>query len=611
MISGRDAVQRLIAGKNLDRVALMDAPWGDTLVQWMRQGYPTRRVFRKKGETYFDMADGKGRDVLRDGEFEEPVPPWLHFGYDMVGVGGWFDVMPNRGFEALVEETAEWEVKLNGVNTSHYLPYEQAAAACAGTPMFHKGDVTNADRAIYLPTEFMHGLYDGGAGAGLEDIWELMRQSKFIGGGFIWALLDEGIRRPETGEIDVAGNRAPDGLVGPHREREGSFYTVKELWSPIVVAWPRPTHGPRAAVTLLVQNRYSFVNASQCRFLWELRKFRLPNDPEAGFSLSASGEVRAPSIPPGGEGEIKPDLPGNWAGADALALVVQDPGGRELWTWVWPLPGLKPATQLTTPPSVQEATFTDFADALALKAGGLTVRISKATGLLASVQRGGQTFSLTNGPRPVVGEAKLTSQATSVDGSDYVVTERFSGNLESVIWRLRGNGWLQCAYTYDATGPQDSYGVVFDYPEPLVKKKKWLGDGPYRVWKNRRRGVTLNVWENDYNNTITGWKDWVYPEFKGCFGNVHWLQLETSEGPITAVPERADGFVQVLTPEFPPAELVAKTLVTLPRAGLAFLQAIPPVGSKFHPASESGPQSQPNLATGQYSGSVDFFFGRQ
>ncbi len=118
MISGRDAVQRLIPGKDLDRVALMDAPWGDTLVQWMRQGYPTRKVFRKKGETYFDMADGKGRDVLRDGEFEEPVPAWLHFGYDMVGIGGWFDVMPNRGYEELVEETAEWEVKRNGAGAA-------------------------------------------------------------------------------------------------------------------------------------------------------------------------------------------------------------------------------------------------------------------------------------------------------------------------------------------------------------------------------------------------------------------------------------------------------------------------------------------------------------
>jgi len=29
-----------------------------------------------------------------------------------------------------------------------------------------------------MPTEFLHGLYDGGAGAGLWDYWELMRQQQ-------------------------------------------------------------------------------------------------------------------------------------------------------------------------------------------------------------------------------------------------------------------------------------------------------------------------------------------------------------------------------------------------------------------------------------------------
>jgi hypothetical protein len=31
-----------------------------------------------------------------------------------------------------------------------------------------------------------------------------------------------------------------------------------------------------------------------------------------------------------------------------------------------------------------------------------------------------------------------------------------------------------------------------------------MGDGPYRVWKNRLKGVKLNVWDKVYNNTITG-----------------------------------------------------------------------------------------------------------
>jgi hypothetical protein len=150
--------------------------------------------------------------------------------------------------------------------------------------------------------------------------------------------------------------------------------------------------------------------------------------------------------------------------------------------------------------------------------------------------------------------------------------------------------------------------VAFDYPEDYVKGKRWLGDGPYRVWKNRQLGVTFNVWENDYNNTITGHRDWVYPEFKGCFSNVRWLKLDTTEGAITIKPDNIP-FVQVLTPEQPPDNLVGKTKVNLPSVGLAFLDGIPAIGTKFKDARGGGPQGQPNVAHGEYSGLVSFYFG--
>ena len=190
------------------------------------------------------------------------------------------------------------------------------------------------------------------------------------------------------------------------------------------------------------------------------------------------------------------------------------------------------------------------------------------------------------------------------------LTASFDGSLRRVVWRLRSDGWLQSDYTYSVSGTNDYFGVVFDYPENLVKGKRWFGMGPYRVWKNRLGGGTLGVWENNYNNTITGWRDWLYPEFKGCFAGVRWMQLETTEGPITIVPDRTDLFVQVLTPEFPPTNVVGKTFLTLPRGGLALLDAIPPVGSKFKDATTTGPQGQPNVANGEYSASVRFFFGK-
>ena len=60
-------------------------------------------------------------------------------------------------------------------------PTTGARAASDGLPVYHSANDrhvdprTNVTRAIYLPTEFLHGLYDGGAGAGLEDYWTMMR----------------------------------------------------------------------------------------------------------------------------------------------------------------------------------------------------------------------------------------------------------------------------------------------------------------------------------------------------------------------------------------------------------------------------------------------------
>ncbi len=390
-----------------------------------------------------------------------------------------------------------WAV-FSGLNTTHYLAYDKAMAAAAGYRTYYGNGMENVVsndpvRYIYMPTEFMHGLYDGGAAAGLEDYWSMMMKSPLCAGGFIWVFADEGIKRPDTGKIDVAGNQAPDGIVGPYREREGSFYAIKEIWG-------------------------------------------------AGHATNgASATNRFPVM-------------------------------------------LKPGVQVA---SSADGFGGERSDVVELRHKDMAARIDGKTGSLLAVEKQGRQFALKTGPRFAMTNAVFTKLA----------------------WQLRDDGWLQCDYSYTVTGTQEVFGVVFDYPENIVKKKRWLGDGPFRVWKNRLRGVTFGEWKNDYNNTITGYSGWKYPEFKGCFSNVRWLQLETTEGLITVVPENIP-FVQVLTPEQPPDNLVAKTKVNLPQCGLGFLHAIPPIGTKFKDAAASGAQSQPNVGQGEYSGRVSFYFGK-
>jgi hypothetical protein len=493
----------------------------------------------------------------------------------------------------------------NGVNTAHYLPYDFARLACDGWPVtFHRNqyfaDTNSAQKWIYMPTEFIHGLYDGGAGAGLQEVWDLMSHSKYIGGGFIWAFLDEGIKRADNGQIDVSGNEAPDGIVGPYREREGSFYAIKKIWSPIQVT--RETNA-----VLFVENHFNFTDAGDCKFTWQLRRFPQPTETNSGFVVVREGILKSPAIPPGGSGELKFGLPAPHAACDALALRVDDPHGRELWTWVWPLKS-SDNLSLMHEPAAHHAVATETNGAIEVQAGGLSATFSRQTGLLTGIRRGGQIFSLANGPRFTAGNGALQKIEFAEDGPDCVVSAKFDGGLKSIDWRVNGNGWIDCDYTYAAEGANDFFGVIFDYPESLVKHKRWLGDGPYRVWKNRTLGVTLGVWENDYNNTITGWRDWIYPEFKGCFAGVRWLQLDTTEGQITIVPENIP-FVQVLTPEFPPANLAGHTIAPLPQCGLGFLDAIPPMGSKFQAAEAVSPSGERAVAHGEYHGTVSFYFG--
>jgi hypothetical protein len=498
-----------------------------------------------------------------------------------------------------------WAI-FSGVNTAHYLAYDKAEIAARGQPMQYqeklKDELLNTNlpsRQIYMPTEFLHGLYDGGAGAGLDDYWRMMMSHPACAGGFIWALVDEGIKRPDTGEIDVAGNQAPDGIVGPYREREGSFYTIKEIWSPIQVS--RSKNG-----VCKLENHFSFINTSDCEFKWELRKLAAP-DEKGTFQILAAGKIAAPKIAPGAIGEFNL-APTNTKNADALALRVNDPTGRELWTWVWPLKK-DAAHRLAEEPARDHAIATETNDNIIVKSGNLTATFSKASGLLTGVERGPQKFSLANGPRLAVGSATLQEIHFTDDGPDMVIAAKFTGDLKSILWRVNGNGWIQCTWTYSAHGTNDFLGVVFDYPENLVTHKRWRGDGPFRVWQNRLKGVTPGVWENDYNNTLTGYRDWIYPEFKGFFANWHWLQFDTKEGLITAINQGDTKFLQVLTPDFGPEKLKANAWARTPQCGLGFLDAIPAIGSKFKEAKFSGPQGQPTVLNTELSGSVSFYFG--
>jgi hypothetical protein len=499
-----------------------------------------------------------------------------------------------------------WEL-FRGIDTKHYPNYADLLTKCSGDN-------------IYFATEMLHGLYDGGAGASLDDYWKVMRASKVSAGGFIWAFLDEDVRRTDLGgKLDSRGNQAPDGIVGPYREREGSFYAIKQVWSPIVIA---RTADPNA---FTIENRYDFLDAKDCSFTWEYRHFPRPTDSASGYKVLLSGKalVRG-SVPPGASGKLELQLGSPVtlpAGIDAVALTAKDPQGHEVWTWVWPQSSSwDDPQQLVHAAANAKITTTETPDVLTVTVNDLVIRFTKRTGMIDTVKRG-KTFALYNGPRLVTGSGTLTNFTAKPDGDDLVISATYSGDLQSIAYRIHPNGWITMDYAYHLTGPHDFFGLGFDYAEGAVRSMRYLGNGPYRVWKNRLAGGTLNVWEKTYNNTVTGDPDdsnanspdagkLIYPEFKGFYSGVRWIQLQTGEGLITAIiNDPSQMFVQVLNPQLPPTRLQGKTGVAFPTTDVAFLDAIPPIGSKFVPPNITGPSAQQAIAQGDYRHSVSLFFG--
>lgn len=118
MPTSREAINGLLSGLQVERVGLTESIWNDTLLLWVQEGYPVRRVFKQKGWMRWYKEDGQWDEAEADGEYEEPAPPWEVFGYDMVGVGPWFDAFPLRDFEEIIGETDEWEIRLNGAGAA-------------------------------------------------------------------------------------------------------------------------------------------------------------------------------------------------------------------------------------------------------------------------------------------------------------------------------------------------------------------------------------------------------------------------------------------------------------------------------------------------------------
>lgn len=486
----------------------------------------------------------------------------------------------------VVHPWARW----NGVDSHHYPAYR------TGAGRLHNG------YEVFMPTEFLHSQYDKGGGASLDEYWAQWSRNPLFAGGFIWAWADEGIVRTDLGDsIDTDGPNAPDGIVGPHREKEGSWYTIRDVWSPLQLApmAVRPQWNGQFSIT----NKYLFSRLSECRMTYSI--ITLGRPASDGSRTVAEGAVALPDIAPGETGTARIRLPEGFAEGDVLRLVATTGKGDTINEWAFPM---RYADEYFATHGVRQS-YSERAATVSgtvLEAGGVRAEFGADDGMLKSVTAGGRAIPFNGGPLPVGMKMQLTGITARHDGGYALLVMRYKGAADSIVWTMTPDGVLGM----DAVilnrrdgGKFDgeffdqkvrNLGFSFSYPESAAKGVRWVGKGPYRVWRNRLRGPLFGLWQKDYNNTITGEcaGRLEYPEFKGYHANVYWAEMQSDTAPFAVYSETDGLYLRLFTPE-EPRHSTGRTMEPFPPGDISFLLEIPGMRS-YKPIEQLGPEAQPS-----------------
>jgi hypothetical protein len=473
-----------------------------------------------------------------------------------------------------------WQT-FNGFDNQHYINYDYGAGV-----YWHGHE-------IVFPTEFLHGLYDGGLGAGLSDFWELMWHNPRAAGGFLWVFADEGVvRSDKNGEIDIDKDHAPDGIVGPFHEKEGSYYAIKKIWAPVHFEDKDITSNFDGAFR--IENRYFYTNLNECGFKWTLSGMPLPGGKDKGRSIS--GDIQPPDIPPGEKGFLRLNLPEDLNRYDVLYITATDRTGQEIATWSHPITLPEDMVSKVMPTGGNAPTVSESGSDITIATEKVRIIIDKQTGLLKKTANTKGEIPFNNGPVLCDGEALIDSMIikTDADTVNLLFSYKKESHLKELIWSVFPSGVIRLDVKYNPVEyDSDYYGVTFSYPESEVKGVEWLGNGPFRVWKNRMDGGTLDVHGKDYNNTITGISPMIYPEFKGYHSQLYWAKLITKDQSFLMATATEDVFLRLYTPATP--ENVFNTAPPFPQGDISFMQAIPAIGTKSQKPERLGPSGQKNM----------------
>lgn len=415
--------------------------------------------------------------------------------------------------------------------------------------------------------EYAHAM--GNSTGNLYEWWELIRQHRYLQGGFIWDWVDQGLYRDSTqtsyayggdfGPKDIPsfGNFCLNGLVFPDRTPQPALYEVGKVYESIEIRAVDLEKGQ-----LKLNNGYFFTGLEDHYLYWEVYKNGEPTQ---------SGRLQNLTAPPQGSQLVNlpyqlPKIQGDdlyhlrvYIFTDEIYHPSREeaaPGSAQFVLSV-PMVPVNLEAKLTKPPFQQGLS----GDSLLLYNDSVRVGFDLKTGQLALwevhqhslMQRGLQPncwrpmtdndyghflrLKAAHWQRASEDPKAARTRWERLEDGHYLVEAlyRFSGGKVVVRYDIYGDGILLVKARLDRGGAQwgalPKFGLTMVLPEQY-KLVYWMGRGPFENYSDRNRAAFVGLHYQFVQDMVV---PYIRPQEQGNRSDVHWAVLVDSTGTGIAV----------------------------------------------------------------------------
>jgi len=245
-----------------------------------------------------------------------------------------------------------------------------------------------------------------------------------------------------------------------------------------------------------------------------------------------------------------------------------------------------------------------------------TVLFDEYSGVLKTVAVKGKPTSISNFPfvamkrtdsvRVSMPLTSSTKASITEKDSSFIIEANNINGFEKLKWTIKVSGEIRLEYSYAVTeGFYEYSGIGMKVSAKAIKSKRWLGEGPTRIWKNRTEGGLYDVYAGNKLVNIPG-EVYNQPEFEGCFAPWKWVIFHLDDNVSIGFQNNSDVVLGVLNPINGDNPQMA-TWKYPEQEGFYFFNVIPAIGSKWKKPTEFGPDAQPDYIKDNQSGSISFF----